>query len=88
MSLEPFLYDDPKRIYGTEEKRRLDTAKERLLKVLLDGEWHTNLELSKITHRFSARLYDLRREGWIIERIHLDRGIWAYRLAGRTINRG
>lgn len=84
MSLEPFLQDNPRQIYKTEEeKRRLDTAKERILELLLDGEWHTNLELSKITHRFSARLYDLRREGWIIERIHLDRGIWAYRLAGR-----
>ena len=85
MSLEPFIHsDDPKQVYKLPgEQERIRTKKEQVLMLLLDGEWHTSDELKRITHRFSARLYDLRREGWLIERKYLGDGIWAFRLVGR-----
>ncbi|MEM3740656.1 MAG: hypothetical protein QXP84_07635 [Candidatus Korarchaeum sp.] len=80
MSLEDYL-TNPKGIFKLpEEQERLKTVKEKLLAVLLDGKWHTNTELKQISHRFSARLLELRQEGWMIEREYWGNGIWAYRL--------
>ena len=53
------------------EKRKSDTAK--ILLMLRAGVWVPTHRLILVTHRFSARIYDLRRMGCVIvtQRTHL-----------------
>lgn len=81
--MEFTVKSDPKKVYHS-EKRRLNTVKAKILQLLKDGQWHTNRELKQISHRFSARIKELRDEGWQIEREYWGEGVWAYRLVGRA----
>lgn len=73
------------------DDRLPDEAKPRLsrqaLAVLarLEAGPATNIELIPISTRFSARIYDLRRAGYVIETDQLDRGkgITQYTLKGQ-----
>ncbi len=40
------------------------TQKQRILELLADGRWHNTIEMNKIAYRYSAILFDLRREGY------------------------
>ncbi len=78
--------DDPREVFKLrEEQERRKTVKEKILEILLDGKPHSNRDLVKVTHRFSARIKDLRDEGWIILswRDEEDPATWWYQLVGR-----
>lgn len=38
----------------------------------------TNIELNKISFRYSARIFNLRKEGYDIRKQHLTGSIWKY----------
>lgn len=57
------------------------TQKERILGVLKEGGWHSVLELNAICWRYGARLWDLRQEGWNLEkRVSQNTGLEDWRL--------
>lgn len=39
-----------------------------------------NIELNKIAFRYSARLHDLRKDGYIIKATHIINSCWNFRL--------
>ena len=43
------------------------TGKEKILSVLGDRNWHSFRELLAVYYKFTQRIFDLRREGFIIE---------------------
>lgn len=68
---------------------RLSSLLERVRDAMSDGNWHTLEWLAKqcggTEASVSARLRDLRKGRFgahIIDRIHLDSGLWAYRMPG------
>ena len=73
------IRDDPRKIYRRERKRH-NTNKARILRLLLDGGLYHNIDLDKITPRYGARILELRREGWDIETIRIGGGLWGYKL--------
>jgi len=42
--------------------------KEMVLRKLKDKKWHSTNEMIKVYYKFSARIYDLEKEGFHIER--------------------
>ncbi|MCK9461448.1 MAG: hypothetical protein M0R80_17595 [Proteobacteria bacterium] len=44
------------------------TQKEKIIKLLSDGEWHNATELHRICWRYSARMWDLKRDGYEFEK--------------------
>lgn len=44
------------------------THKEQIVSLLSDGRWHSTHELILIAWRYSARLHDLRKLGYIFEK--------------------
>ena len=64
--------------------QRLATLQARVTAAMSDGQWWTLRELATSTRgseaSVSARLRDLRKLGRTVERRHLGRGLWAYRL--------
>ena len=82
MSLDDYFEPDHISAFKREKKRHL-TKREQILQLLMDGKWHSNAELSKITPRYGARLKELRDEGWIIEKEYVGEGLWLYRLVPR-----
>jgi len=45
------------------------TQKQKIIELMADQEWHSSAELhDKICWRYSARLYDLRRDGYLFEK--------------------
>ncbi len=64
--------------------RRLPTQKDRILDLLADGQWHDTVELHAICWRYGARLWELRRAGYVFEkRRTADPRIEEWRLLGR-----
>lgn len=68
---------------------RLARQMGRVLMLMRDGEWHTLPEIAAKTDdppaSVSARLRDLRKTrfgGHVVERIYVERGLFAYRLVG------
>lgn len=66
---------------------RLNAQAKRVAEIIDDGKWHTLADISRVTGdpeaSVSARLRDLRKEqngGFIVEREHVRRGLWRYRL--------
>ena len=64
------------------------SQKAKLLKLLLDGEFHATPQIQEVVYgsnhlgcaRIAARADDLRRDGYIIESRKISRTIWEYRL--------
>ena len=64
------------------------SQKSKLLKLLMDGEFHATPEIQEVVYgsnhlgcaRIAARADDLRRDGHIIESRKISRTIWEYRL--------
>jgi hypothetical protein len=64
----------------TETKRR-GSNRERILALLADRHEHTNAELLKVGgFRYSARIFELRQQGCVIEERDLGGGLHGYRL--------
>lgn len=71
------------------DRKRLDTAMDRVFSVLKDKNWHTLRELADKAGCSetcaSARVRDLRKHqhgGWKVEREYVDAGLWRYRWTG------
>jgi len=65
-----------------ERSGRRESAGERILRRLRRGPV-SNLELARITLRYGARIYDLRRQGYVIEtEARGESGITLYVLKG------
>lgn len=60
----------------------MTTQKQRILELLKDGDWHSNGEIvfSLRILRASARVYDLRADGYTIEAKAGKDGAYFYRL--------
>lgn len=61
------------------EAQRLDGSKAKVLAALQDGP-KTNVELNAICYRYGARIFELKREGYPIEKAHQGGGVWTYEL--------
>lgn len=63
---------------------RLNAQQADVWSFIKDGEWHTLREISAATGHpeasVSARLRDFRAMGRVIEREHVERGLWKYRV--------
>ena len=70
---------------------RLSKQREAVLDLMRDGRWRTLAEISASTSApeasVSARLRDLRKQrygSYQVDRAHVSRGLWRYRIAGRA----
>ena len=62
-------------------QERIPGNESRLLGVLEDHIWHPATELvAKVSHRFGAVIFTLRKKGHIIEKRHTGGGLYEYRL--------
>lgn len=50
----------------------------RILRLLRSSNYVTNVDLNKICFRYSARIHELRSEGWQIEREYVRQGVHRY----------
>ena len=64
------------------EKVRRQSAKERILEQFQYAGTLTNVQLNEICYRYGARIYELRKEGHIIEKHCMDKGLYAYKYKG------
>ena len=64
--------------------RRLNAQCQRVYNLMCDGAWRSLSDIAAWTDdpeaSVSARLRDLRRHGFIVERRYVERGLWHYRL--------
>lgn len=61
---------------------RRRTKKENLLDLLSDGKWHQHGECVRAGGtRFSARVLELRADGYRIEKRHVIADLWEYKWA-------
>ncbi len=77
---------------GARDGKRLAHQRQRVLDILLDGSWITLGCLSVLANApeasCSARIRQLRSEGFVIEREYVERGLWRYRLVKRDLFEG
>lgn len=57
------------------------TQSQKIIRLLKGNKFVTNIDLNKIAYRYSARIFELRRDGWKIEREYERPGIWRYWLS-------
>lgn len=58
-----------------------DSLPNRLLKLMSDRRWHSSEELiEKISHRFSATIHVLTKQGHKFEKQHIKKQKYEYRL--------
>ena len=50
----------------------------RILRELRDKRFVTNIDLNKICYRYGARIHELRKEGWNIQREYERPGVYRY----------
>lgn len=50
----------------------------RILRLLRSERTVTNKQLNRICFRYGARIFELRREGWNIQKESLGRGLFQY----------
>ena len=63
---------------------RLRGRRGALLELLLDGCWHPNHECAEVGGlSFNDSILAFRKEGWLIESRHVQRGRWEFRLVGK-----
>lgn len=62
---------------------RLGAQYLRVKAFMQDGQWHTLTAICSATGdpqaSVSARLRDMRRDGFKVERVHFDKGVWLYK---------
>jgi len=67
-------------------KRKGPNAKERLLRLMSDGRWHSMAALASAAGwRYGARLYDLKRDHGLEHETRKRGGRWEYRLTERVV---
>jgi hypothetical protein len=64
------------------EKVRRKNAKERILEQFQYAITLTNVQLNEICYRYGARIHELRKEGHLIKKVRVDKGLFAYRYEG------
>jgi hypothetical protein len=64
------------------ELRRRGSNKQRVLARLQQGP-ATNEELNDICFRYGGRIFELKRAGYVIDKTHVEGGLWRYELRGR-----
>lgn len=69
----------------TERKRRI-SAKMRVLELLQCFTTRTNIQLNDVCFRYGARIYELRKEGYRIDRKHKGKGVYEYHYRGHSMN--
>lgn len=58
-----------------------DNLPNRMLQLMSDSAWHSKEELvDKISHRFSATMHILKKQGYRFERRHIQGQQYEYRL--------
>lgn len=75
----------PKRTPVRLERERLNAAALRVLHYLQVNGSATNVQLSAPDLgglRFGGRLWEIKNDGWVIEKSHVSGGIWLYELKG------
>jgi hypothetical protein len=50
----------------------------KILRLLKTNGEATNVQLNKICYRYSARISDLRQEGWVIVSVKEKNGLWRF----------
>lgn len=63
--------------------KQTQTAK--ILNLLRRNRFVTNVELNRICYRYSARIHELRNEGWEIEREYVKPGVHRYWLVKEAL---
>ena len=65
--------------------KRLNAQAAHVFRLMKDGQWRTLAEIAAATEHpeasVSARLRDFRKVGYVVDRQHVERGLWRYRLA-------
>ncbi len=60
---------------------RLSANAQRVLELLQDGQWHTNMELVAVGGiRAVGRCWDLQQHGHVIVKEYVQGGSWRYKL--------
>lgn len=60
------------------EATKRETQATRILRLLRRERFVTNAELNKICFRYSARIHELRDDGWNIQREYWKPGVYRY----------
>lgn len=60
----------------TTQKKTSQT--QRILRELRDKRFVTNIDLNKICYRYSARIHELRNDGWNIQRSYEKPSVYRY----------
>lgn len=61
------------------------TQTARILRLLKSNRFVTNADLNKICFRYSARIHELRDEGWEIEKSYEKPGLYRYWLVKENL---
>lgn len=65
--------------------KRLNAQASDVFRLMQDGKWRTLSEIADATGHpeasVSARLRDLRKVGYTVDREYVSRGLWRYRVA-------
>ncbi len=62
-----------------------DSLRNRLLRLMSDGRWHSTEELvEKISHRFSATMHVLKKQGYKFEKRRVEGQRHEYRLVVKS----
>jgi hypothetical protein len=76
-------YEEVKR-----EHERRKASKEKILATLREAGLRgvTNLELNEIAFRYGARIFELRKLGYEIDKEYVEPGVWRYTLLSEPEN--
>ena len=92
--MQPDLWDwTPPAIVGPRDGETFDEARDgkrlnaqaaHVFRLMRDGKWRTLAEIAEATGHpeasVSARLRDFRKVGYTVDRQHVSKGLWQYRL--------
>lgn len=87
MEFQPSLFDEagqPSILQDPTQGKRLTRQQAAILERLKQGP-ATNMELIPISTRFSSRIHELRKVGWLIDTDYLNKanGLTQYTLKGK-----
>lgn len=77
--------------YAPRDQARLSTQLERVKDAMIDGQWRSLDQIADLAQApqtsVSAQLRNLRKPefgSWLVDRRHIDRGLYEYRLRAQT----
>ena len=64
------------------------SQKQRILEILRDQNWHSNIEIHETTgiYRYGARIFDLKRQGYDIKGWNGQGSVYYYQLISKQTN--